>query len=335
MSSRWLIRPSLALALATLAPAARADVKCHPVVDAGGPYQVECSTPLQVPLEGTHIVCKNDPVDLTWTTDCPGASFSDPKIDTPILTLQGPPPCPLVCTVTLTGKDPFGGEDGDTTTLTVSDTTPPVLDGVVADVTVECDAVPAAAVAKDACDPSPAVVFSETRTDGACPGRYTLKRTWLATDACGNATAATQVITVEDTTPPAIQPADGDLYCLWPPDHEYACFSKADFAPQVVDACGGVVTWLFAGCASDQPDGGPTHGSGNTALDCVVSADGAGLCVRSERAGGGAGAPDGRHYSVSVIATDACGNASAPVVIGRIRVPHDAPPRGAGCLGPR
>src|SRR5207237_514704 len=69
--------------------------------------------------------------------------------------------------------------------------------------------------ASDACDPAPVVSFAETRTDGACAGSYTLTRTWTATDACGNASTATQTIAVEDTGAPSIAdvPADVTVEC--------------------------------------------------------------------------------------------------------------------------
>uniref|UniRef100_UPI000A7663A0 hypothetical protein n=1 Tax=Mangrovimonas sp. ST2L15 TaxID=1645916 RepID=UPI000A7663A0 len=58
--------------------------------------------------------------------------------------------------------------DGNTTTqtqtITVEDNTPPVLVGVPADVTVECDAIPAPVVvtATDNCDTTLTVSYSET-----------------------------------------------------------------------------------------------------------------------------------------------------------------------------
>ena len=54
------------------------------------------------------------------------------------------------------------------------------------------------------------MVFLETRLDGDCEDRYTLQRTWTATDRCGNATIATQLITVQDTVAPLIPQVPGD-----------------------------------------------------------------------------------------------------------------------------
>ncbi|MBI2925201.1 MAG: carboxypeptidase regulatory-like domain-containing protein [Verrucomicrobia bacterium] len=95
----------------------------------------------------------------------------------------------------------------------LSASVPPVLAGVPGDATVECDSVPAPAMptASDGCDPSPKVDFSETRTDGPCAGSYTLRRTWTATDACGNAVSQSQTITARDTTPPKLVDVSADV----------------------------------------------------------------------------------------------------------------------------
>ncbi|MEO0728703.1 MAG: hypothetical protein AAFZ63_29475, partial [Bacteroidota bacterium] len=63
--------------------------------------------------------------------------------------------------------------------------------------------------------------FVETRTDGSCPYNYTLTRTWTATDGCGNANTTTQVITVEDTTPPEIIFTEGYLSEYAPGDEVF------------------------------------------------------------------------------------------------------------------
>ena len=39
---------------------------------------------------------------------------------------------------------------------------------------------------------------------GSCPNKFTVKRTYHATDACGNSSSCTQTITVNDTTAPTI-----------------------------------------------------------------------------------------------------------------------------------
>ena len=52
-------------------------------------------------------------------------------------------------------------------------------------------------------------------TPGACAGDYTITRTFTATDDCGNATTATQTITIVDTTAPEFTfvPADYTIEC--------------------------------------------------------------------------------------------------------------------------
>jgi hypothetical protein len=103
----------------------------------------------------------------------------------------------------------------------------------------------------------------------------------------------------------------------------------------VVDACSEPVTWSLAGCHSDQPDDAPENGwngDGHTVDDCVMESDGRSFCVRSEREGTGPAAQAGRHYTVSVVASDACGNLSNELAVATIYVPHDQSPRERGCV---
>jgi YVTN family beta-propeller protein len=115
-----------------------------------------------------------------------------------------------------TARDASGNAAGCVQEITVRDTAPPSLSGVPADATVECDAVPPppAVTASDACGPA-SLTSGETRVPGRCPAEYTLRRTWTASDDCGNATTAAQVLTVVDRTPPTLAgvPADATVEC--------------------------------------------------------------------------------------------------------------------------
>ncbi|WP_370479811.1 gliding motility-associated C-terminal domain-containing protein, partial [Tamlana flava] len=105
---------------------------------------------------------------------------------------------------TWTATDECGLTTVHTQTITVEDTTPPTfVDTLPGDITVECDAIPAAETltATDSCGDA-VVTVSDTRTDGSCANNYIIARTWTATDECGLTTTHTQTITVEDTTAP-------------------------------------------------------------------------------------------------------------------------------------
>jgi len=93
----------------------------------------------------------------------------------------------------------------------------PTLSGVPANATVECDAVPSPAARERHGRLRPRAARGLPRDVGArsCPQNRVLTRTWTATDACGNSTSSTQVISVRDTRAPSLLgvPADVTVEC--------------------------------------------------------------------------------------------------------------------------
>src|SRR5690606_19193657 len=78
--------------------------------------------------------------------------------------------------------------------------------------------------ATDACDDDPLVMLiAETQPGIGCS--YTIVRTFQASDACGNTSICTQVITVEDNTAPSLTcPEDFAITCP-----EKTCLTFDDF----------------------------------------------------------------------------------------------------------
>ena len=170
--------------------------------------------------------------------------------------------CPQEYTVTRT----FTAEDGceNTTTATqiiqIIDTLAPTfVEALPGDTTVDCHAVPAAATltAEDLCE-TVDVTFAEDTTAGDCPDAYTLTRTWSTSDACGNATSHTQVVTVQDTTPPSIDASAMDLTveCDGAGNIlDYLTWQSSNAGAAASDLCGDV-TWSHAvDSTSDDCDG--------------------------------------------------------------------------------
>ena len=117
---------------------------------------------------------------------------------------------------TWSATDACGNSTNAVQTLTVRDTRPPSISappGVVlecpADISTNRNGV---ASALDACA-SVTITYSDSVSNG-CAGARVVSRLWTAVDPCGNATNAMQIITVRDTTPPALSvPASVVLEC--------------------------------------------------------------------------------------------------------------------------
>jgi hypothetical protein len=111
-------------------------------------------------------------------------------------------------TRTWTATDACGNSNVKTQTITVKDDVNPELVNVPQDITVNlsnAQTVPTAPTlqATDNCDNSVDVTFRENRVAGANCG-YSIVRTWIATDNCGNRDAMTQTITVIDNVDNAL-----------------------------------------------------------------------------------------------------------------------------------
>jgi hypothetical protein len=232
------------------------------------------SIPADVTVQCAGAVPAANEGAVAATDNCggtPGISHSDQ-------TINGTCANKFTIKRTYTATDACGNASSLVQTITVNDTTPPTITSIPADATVECaSAVPAAneaaVVATDACGGAPVITHSDQSTPGTCPNKFVLKRTYIATDACGNSSSKTQTITVNDDTPPVITsiPADVTVQCAG------AVPAANDAAVVATDNCGGTPV--------------VTHSDQNTSGTCVGK-----FVIK-------------RTYT----ATDACGNSSSQV----------------------
>lgn len=159
---------------------------------------------------------------------------------------------PLVIVRTYTALDSHGNIASAMQTITVADPTPPAFTFVPAAVTAysgpdatTCDTVvnPGTATATDNCG---AVTVTRVPAGNTFPvGSTTV--TWTATDAAGNQTVATQLVTVIDNTPPKIT-CDADIIADFNPAVNGAVVTFT--APVGTDNCPGATTAQTAGLAS-------------------------------------------------------------------------------------
>jgi uncharacterized repeat protein (TIGR01451 family) len=108
-------------------------------------------------------------------------------------------------TITFTATDICGNATAASGTLTITDNVAPTLTSVPANTTITCPALPVFGTpsANDNCS-TPTLTFTDATNGGPCPAGYSVTRTWLATDACGNTRTASSTITVLPAPQPAV-----------------------------------------------------------------------------------------------------------------------------------
>ena len=220
-------------------------------------------------------------------TDACDASVSITFIDVTV-----PGACPQGASVTRTwiATDDCGNASSCSSTIVIEDATALLIECPDA-LTVQCaDEVPAVDIsliqASGNCGIMTITHLGDVITDQSCSNNFTLTRTYLASDICGNTIACNQIITVLDTTPPELvfnNPAlshIGDtirVQCYgqdpeWDiPTYDASSISATDF-------CGGEVIITYTDTLEDQ---------GNCSADGYSNL-----------------------YRLSWTATDVCGNSS-------------------------
>ena len=132
--------------------------------------------------------------------------------------------------------DASGNQTTAQQTINVVDTEAPTFEFVPEDLVLECDEVEATpvelAIASDLCSEANVTFFDET-IPGENAGNYTIERTFVATDDCGNANSVVQTIVVVDTTAP--------VWLTLPEDRTIECGD--DTSPQEVDAFDACTEW--------------------------------------------------------------------------------------------
>jgi hypothetical protein len=128
--------------------------------------------------------------------------------------------------------------------------------------------------------------------------------TVVATDSADNRASCSTLVTVLDTTPPVIRDLKAVPNALWPPNHKMV---DVELHALVRDVCG-AATWKITRVRSNERVNG--LGDGNTSPDWQITGPHT-LQLRAERSGPG----PVRIYTISVVATDAVGNESAPATV--------------------
>ena len=259
------------------------------------------------------IECDQDETDLTLTGDvtdeadnCDGsigeATYSDSVA-------AGSCGGNYVITRTWILSDECGNTESKDQTITVEDTTNPTFT-VPGDLTIECDQDETDLTLTgdvtdeaDNCDGSIGeATYSDSVAAGSCGGNYVITRTWILSDACGNTESKDQIITVEDTTAPDLDPiqplnpiAVNDTFTIQAPSNGDNCSGVT--ATWYFDPDGGILDPLDA--AFDEPgifNGSFVQGTFDSSIfETPENPTGTGV------------------YSVMLVVTDACGNESVEV----------------------
>lgn len=177
---------------------------------------------------------------LSVTNDMPPSSYV-------------PGPCDTL-EVTFTIEDLCGNIRNYEASFITIDTVTPVLQNVPDTIEVSCDTIqeylvnnpPSMVTATDNCRDNIMVDFQQDTIPGPqfCPEHeLDIRRSWFATDSCGNFTSAVQIIRVRDVSAPTFtRPPDITISCEADP----LDLSITGTVSDTIDACGGPITVTFS-----------------------------------------------------------------------------------------
>ncbi|NNF07088.1 MAG: HYR domain-containing protein, partial [Candidatus Eisenbacteria bacterium] len=303
-----------------------ATVNRPPVADAGPDQTVECEshTTTTVQMDGSGSSDPDgDPLTYAWSAT--GVTFSNANAQSP--TGEFPKGTTVVTLVVSDGIQ----EDSDQVSITIEDTTPPVIT-CPDPITVECTEAGGTSKddpqlipffdgvsATDICDDNP--VITNNAPDLFALGVTTV--TFYATDADDNVDSCMVDVTVEDTTPPEIT-VELDRNVLWPPNHKMVPIAAT---VEVTDICDPNPTFVLTSITSNEADNGIGDGNTDDDIDAEFGTPDVDFELRAERKGNG----DGRKYTIIYTAMDMSGNTAPDTVC--VTVPHDQSGNAAALAG--
>jgi hypothetical protein len=185
--------------------------------------------------------------------------------------------------------------------VVITDNENPVITAFPTDITVTCDKdVPAADIASvsasDNCSGSVVVTHvGDVVSDQTCANRYTITRTYKATDASNNSIARSQMITVNDNIPPQVTGLSTSKQVLAPANHK---MQDITVNYSVTDNCNSSPTYSISVASNEAANG---TADGNTEPDFQIIDDHH-IRLRAERAATGSG----RIYTITITADDGC-----------------------------
>ena len=171
-------------------------------------------------------------------------------------------------------NDGCGNITSATQKITVRDIVAPVISNIPIDVTIGCkDPIPTSSpTGNDACSNPVGFALNQISTPGSCLDNYSILKTWTATDACGNSSTASQVISIMDLNPPVISgvPADITVACTGIPPNVPNVTAKDDCSEiyegmfkedKIIGNCPGAYTLIWSWLYTDR--------CGNVAVDTM------------------------------------------------------------------
>ena len=193
----------------------------------------------------------------------------------------------------------YSGQENCSFDVIISDTEKPVITNSPANLTVTCASdIPAPDVTTVTATDNCSVVIShlsDVVSNQICASKFTVTRTYKATDPSGNSATCSQMMTVDDNVPPQINNLSLSQTALWPPNHKMQDITVNYTA---TDNCANNPI-ISISVSSNEPVNGTADGDTDPDWEII---DDHHVRLRAERAANG----NGRIYTITVTIDDGC-----------------------------